>query len=190
MPTDLLPASPDDVRRGRQTLLALAALFFVPLFIAFALYYGGGWRPAQGTNHGELIQPARTVPADWAQDSWSLVYVGNGACDASCRDTLGVMRQTRLALANEMTRVQRVFVATQYCCDRQLLEREHRGLRVIDATGSDAGGLVDVFPAADRARTLFIVDPLGNLIMKFDARQNPKGLLTDLKKLLKLSHIG
>ena len=37
---------------------------------------------------------------------------------------------------------------------------------------------------------LYIVDPLGNLMMRFDARQNPKGLLSDLKKLLKLSHIG
>ena len=37
---------------------------------------------------------------------------------------------------------------------------------------------------------IFIVDPLGNLMMRFDARQEPKGLLSDLQKLLKLSHIG
>jgi hypothetical protein len=47
-----------------------------------------------------------------------------------------------------------------------------------------------VFPVADREQSLFIVDPLGNLMMRYDVRQNPKGLLQDLKKLLSLSHIG
>jgi len=44
----------------------------------------------------------------------------------------------------------------------------------------------EVAPFADDIR----VDPLGNLMMRFDARQEPKGLLSDLQKLLKLSHIG
>ena len=46
------------------------------------------------------------------------------------------------------------------------------------------------FPTAGREQLLFIVDPLGNLIMSYDARQNPHGLLADLEKLLRLSHIG
>ncbi len=46
------------------------------------------------------------------------------------------------------------------------------------------------FPTADRAHSLYIVDPLGNLVMRYDTRDTPKGLLDDLKKLLKLSHIG
>ncbi len=50
--------------------------------------------------------------------------------------------------------------------------------------------LVAAFPAADRERSLYIVDPLGNLVMRYDTRDTPKGLLDDLKKLLKLSHIG
>ena len=46
------------------------------------------------------------------------------------------------------------------------------------------------FPTAGREHLLFVVDPLGNLIMSYDARQNPRGLLADLQKLLRLSHIG
>lgn len=180
-----------EIRRGRRTLLGLAALFFLPLFAAFALYYAGGWRPAQATNHGELIDPPVPLAADWARERWSLVYVGHGACDAACRQALLVMRQTRLGLANEMTRVQRVFVATDACCDRAFFETHHIGMEVFDAA-SDARirTLLPSFPPTDRAHSLFIVDPLGNLMMRFDARQNPKDLLTDLKKLLKLSHIG
>ena len=52
---------PAEIARGRRTLLGLAALFFVPLAIAFYLYYAGGWRPAGSTNHGELIDPARPL---------------------------------------------------------------------------------------------------------------------------------
>jgi hypothetical protein len=90
-----------------------------------------------------------------------------------------------------MTRVKRVFLATGACCDKQFLEREHQGLVTLDsASSSELQGLVQQFPPEDRAHMLFVVDPLGNLMMRYDARQNPKGLLQDLKKLLKLSHIG
>jgi hypothetical protein len=42
----------------------------------------------------------------------------------------------------------------------------------------------------DLKHTLFVVDPLGNLVMRYDVRKEPAGLLDDLRKLLKLSHIG
>ena len=73
----------DVSRPGRRTLLLLLALFIAPLLAAFALYYGFGWRPASQSIHGELISPARPMPAG-AQNlrgDWSLVYVGDGGCD-------------------------------------------------------------------------------------------------------------
>jgi hypothetical protein len=100
------------------------------------------------------------------------------------------MRQTRLSLNNDMTRIQRVFLAVPDCCDREFLAREHPGLLVVNAAGPDAAALVREFPAADREHTLYVVDPLGNLMMSYDARQDPRGLLEDLKKLLRLSQIG
>jgi hypothetical protein len=87
-----------------------------------------------------------------------------------------------------MTRVQRVFLVASACCDRAYLAAEHPGLRVLDA--SAAQSLLAQFPAAQRAQALFVVDPLGNLMMRYDARLPPKGLLEDLKRLLQLSHIG
>jgi hypothetical protein len=61
-------------------------------------------------------------------------------------------------------------------------------------------GIVGIRPMIDlngyfvlvmnREPSIYVVDPLGNLMMRFDARENPKGLLSDMKKLLKLSHIG
>jgi hypothetical protein len=61
---------------------------------------------------------------------------------------------------------------------------------VLDAQGAAAAALLAQFPDGQRAHTLFVVDPLGNLMMSYDARQNSRGLLEDLQKLLRLSHIG
>jgi hypothetical protein len=191
-------------RRNLRTLAALAAVFLLPLVLAFYTYYGTDWRPAARVNHGTLITPVRPLPTlalpgvrigaaapvALFRTRWSLVYVGDGACDRSCQQTLYVMRQTRLALGHDMTRVERVFLATADCCDREFLAREHEGLVLVDAGGPSAAALVREFPASGREHTLFLVDPHGNLMMSYDARQDPRGLLEDLKKLLRLSHIG
>lgn len=180
--------------RNLRTVSALAALFVLPLALSFWVYYGGAWRPVGHSNHGELIDPARPLPQAHLpvpfRDKWTLVYVGDGACDADCRRALLLMRQVRLALNNDMTRVDRVLLATGNCCDRAFLAREHAGLSAFDASGEPARPLIAQFPATDREHSLFIVDPLGNLLMRYDARWDPKGLLDDLRKLLKLSHIG
>jgi cytochrome oxidase Cu insertion factor (SCO1/SenC/PrrC family) len=193
---------PDLHRRNFRTVAALGGLFLLPLLLSFWLYYGVHWHPLGTTNHGELIEPLRPLPdvalpdADGVprnhvfQGKWTLVYVGSGACDADCRDTLVFMRQTRLSLNNEMTRVQRVLLATSVCCDRGYLSANHPGLRVLDATQPAAPPLLAQFPVEPRARTLYVVDPLGNLMMRYDARLPPRGLLEDLKRLLQLSHIG
>jgi hypothetical protein len=190
--------------RNLRTLAMLGGLFVLPLAFAFWMYYGTLWRPATLVNHSELISPARPLPdltlssgladqpapKDALRHKWTLVYIGDGGCDVSCRQMLYVMRQTRLSLNNEMTRIERVFLVTGNCCAQEFLSHEHPGLAVLDASGEAARPLLQVFPAGSRARSLFVVDPLGNLMMSYDARQNPKGLLEDLKKLLTLSHIG
>jgi hypothetical protein len=121
---------------------------------------------------------------------WTLVYVGDGRCDSACRYALFVMRQTRLDLGNDMPRVERVFLATADCCDHAFLGRTHPGLNVLDASGSSAQKLLGSFPSADRDSMIFVVDPLGNLMMRYDSRRDPNGLLEDLQILLRLSHIG
>lgn len=205
-----MSTTPDDLRaRNLRMLAALAALFLVPLLLAFYMYYATDWRPVRRVNHGTLISPVRPLPvvhlprvslsesgppptgaANDFRTHWSLVYIGTGNCDEPCRQALYVMRQTRLSLNNNMTRVERVFLTTGSCCAREFLAKEHAGLVVLDATGAEGTRLLGEFPQDGRPYSVFIVDPLGNLMMSYDARQNPKGLLEDLQKLLRLSHIG
>jgi hypothetical protein len=191
----------DSRAHGRRTLLIVAAVFLLPVAVAFTLYYGKLWRPAGSASKGELIEPARPLnvvglrhtdgsSADSVfADKWTLLYIGDGRCDDACRTALVFGRQSRLALNNEMTRVQRVFLATGNCCDSEYFAREQAGLIALDASTPEAAALLAQFPA-EREHTLFIVDPLGNLMMRHDASHTTKDLLSDLKKLLKLSHIG
>lgn len=209
MSTPAAPRSAAHDRRQRRALIGLAALFFAPLAVSFYLYYGPAWRPGKHVNHGDLIDPARPLPqlalplAGSAASSkrtavlanrWTLLYVGPGACSAACRTDLYNTRQVRLALNRDMDRVQRVFIATGACCDWPFLEAQHPDLATVRAA-PEAGPVLELLPsfngiapgAADR---IYLIDPLGNLMMSYAPDAKPKGMLTDLKRLLGLSHVG
>lgn len=192
--------------RSRKQVWILIGAFFAPLALAFLLYYGLGIRPHGTTNKGDLIHPPVTLPeielpgasdqpfaANALRGKWSMVFIGDGACDARCREALTLMRQTRLALGDDMPRVQRVFLVSGNCCDRAYLDTEHKGLLLGRIDNSAGKTLLETFPDTAQAATLgriYLVDPLGNLMMKYEPDAPQKGLLEDLKKLLKLSHIG
>jgi len=188
------PPSAPSARRSRLVLLALVLLFFAPLLLAFALYYGWHWRPIGQTNHGVLIQPPRPLPLTGAaallSGRWSLVYVGDGDCSPACREALYYMRQVHLGLGHEIPRVQPVFLVTAACCDDAYLEREYPALVTLNPVGDGRDALLAQFPQDHRASTLFVVDPRGNLMLRYDVHAAPKGLHDDLVKLLNLSHIG
>jgi hypothetical protein len=93
-----------------------------------------------------------------------------------------------------MDRVQRVFVAEGDCCDWTFLDREHPDLVTVQASAQARAELVSLFTidgiapaAADR---VYLIDPLGNLMMSYAPDAKPKGMLEDLKRLLGLSQVG
>ena len=107
-------------------------------------------------------------------------------------------RQVRLALDRDMDRVQRVLIAGDGCCDARFLHEQHPDLIAIRATPA-ATPLLALLPELDeqgagprtpRAPPVYLIDPLGNLMMFYPAGAKPKGMLEDLKRLLRLSSIG
>jgi cytochrome oxidase Cu insertion factor (SCO1/SenC/PrrC family) len=200
------PAAP---RTGsRRVLIALMLLFFAPVAVSFILYYGIGWSPGGRVNHGELVLPPLPLPdlalpradappartaAAFLKGKWTLLYLGAGSCSAGCRTDLYNTRQVRAALGADRERVQRVFLAEGTCCDLGWLHAQQPDLLTVEAS-ADAAPLTGILEHAGRgpaaADRVYLIDPLGNLMMSYAADARPKGMLEDLKKLLRLSHVG
>ena len=188
-------------RRQRRLLIGVALMFFAPLGFSFLLYYGHGWHPGGHVNKGELVQPPRPLPATplplagggdtdalVLRRKWTLVYVQRGRCEDNCLRHLYDTRQVRTALDREMNRVQRMLIAAADCCDMDKLRDIHPDLIIVRA-GPAVQPLLALLPAANTER-IYLVDPLGNLMMFYEPDSKPKGLLEDMKRLLQLSQIG
>jgi hypothetical protein len=181
-------------------------MFFAPLGLAFYLYYGHGtWRPGGRVNAGDLIEPPRPLPAlmlplwgagttdpQFLNGKWTLLYVQQGRCDDECLRHLYDTRQVRLALDREMNRVQRVFIADSDCCDMKELQAAHPDLIAIRASAADEPllALLPSHAGAVYSQRIYLIDPLGNLMMSYAADAKPKGMLEDMKRLLRLSSVG
>ena len=196
---------PAVVRRRRLQLVALAALFLGPLAFAAWLYYGSGVRPAGRLEHGELANPPRPLPEAvlatpgggrtaprFLRGKWSLITVARGDCEARCRAALATTRRVRAALNEDAARVQRVLLAPAGCCRAPLPDESPAELVTAwldGAGGRELAAALGGGTAPEDGR-IYLADPLGNLVLSYAAGADPKGLLTDLERLLRLSHIG
>jgi cytochrome oxidase Cu insertion factor (SCO1/SenC/PrrC family) len=198
------------LRRSRLTLVLLGLLFVGPLLGAWGLYIAG-IRPSLTTNYGTLVQPTTPLPAlalrgaDGSDQSqlllgrWSLIQLGGSACDAACTERLVLTRQVRLALGAagvNKDRVQLVHVVPDEAAAREAhaqLAAEHKLLHVVADVGAAGGRLADVLKPVDPL-AVYLVDPNGNWLMTYSHQRDDdafrRGLLKDLKKLLRLSSIG
>jgi hypothetical protein len=117
-----------------------------------------------------------------------MVMVGRGACDETCRKQLFAMRQLRLMQGKEMDRIERVWLITDEEPLDTLLIREYDGTHMLRARRRRCG----VAAGGGRARTpadhIYMIDPLGHLMMRFPKDPElPRKVYKDLAKLLKAS---
>lgn len=184
------PVSPGSRRRARLNLVLVCAVFLLPLGIAVWMY-ATGWRPAATGNHGELVEPpvllrqlaledhaGHTLPVKLGDGRWTLLVVAAEACGEECRGTLLDTRQVRLALGKDRQRVRRLLLLARPL--ESDLSAEHPDLAV--ARLPAASGLT--------GSALWIVDPLGNAMLRFPQGFEADGLLEDMRRLLKVSRIG
>jgi hypothetical protein len=190
--------STDTRPRGRLTLLLIALIFLGPLAFAAWLYYSGDTLQPEGrANHGVLLEPITSLPeavpgsAMYGLEGnlWKLVYVHTSACEDDCRNGLYTIRQIRLMLGREMDRVERVFLHGDAPLDTLYIQAEHEGLAALGETPL-ADFLVNRIPPDVPPNGYFLVDPLGNLVLYFPPGINPRDMVSDIKRLLRLSRIG
>ena len=189
----------EQVQKGRRQFLLMAAFFLGPVVLAFVVYYGFDWRPAGSTEHGELIQPPPLLPdvelgperggvVPQFRRRWSLLMRVEAGCPDTCQAMLYETRQVRKALSRERDRTQRVLrISGEF--DRAIMEAQHADLVILTDDMPAAVKLDEALQGFDRDY-IYLVDPLGNLMMRFPRDTAMKAIHTDLKKLLKLSRIG
>jgi hypothetical protein len=192
-------------RRGRLTLILLILVFALPLAIATWLYHNPQvWTPTTFTNHGELMDPPRPVepfslvevsgePFGVAQlrGYWTLLHVGNATCDPTCEQALIKTRQLRLALGHDIDRVQRVYLSTEApgrAIPGPTLD-EHPRLRLVTGDRQALAPIMGLL-GEDAVGDIFLLDPLGNLVLRYGPGVAATGMFRDVKRLLRNSRIG
>ena len=194
------PSDADAARRtrnGRRTLVILALVCALPVIASYLAYYL--WQPDGRVNYGELIPPAALpdtplsgiagqpeFPRRELDGRWTLVFAGPGECDPVCEQALYQMRQSRLAQGQEMERVARLWLVSAGTDPAPEQLAQHDGLRLARANAT----WLQQLPDAAAGRHVYLVDPLGNVMMRFPENADPRRVIKDLQRLLKYSALG
>jgi cytochrome oxidase Cu insertion factor (SCO1/SenC/PrrC family) len=155
-------------------------------FVLGTLAYVFGWGVGKPANYGELIapRPLSGPPFDQLRGKWLLVSFDSAACDARCERKLYYVRQVRRAQGAEMERIERLWVVTDSAVPRKDLFPGIEGTYV----AADQR-VVPQFPG-NVVEHIYLVDPLGNLMLRFPPDPDPARMIKDLERLLKYSRIG
>ena len=180
----------------RTQLVLIGALFLLPIAASLLVYNFMEHTPTG--NYGELITPkaVTTQPFERAGGArftfaelsgrWVMVASDSGACEAACMDKLSAMRQVRLALGRKAARIERVFVIDDV---RPLDPARLKEFDGMVAVRTPPGLGVPTGAGNDRAH-VYLVDPHGNVMLRWPAAGDRQRMLKDLERLLKASQIG
>lgn len=206
----------DSTTKNRRILIILLIIFLGPLFYAIWLF-NTDWRPTGTSNHGTLIIPARPLQAfslqtltgnrlslDDMKNKWAMIYVGPAICKKACKDNLYKMRQVHTLQAKHQPRVQRLMVITDKAGLSELqimLNKEYPKMIVAINPASEIKKISEINKLIEQFKIIngevvelqhriYLMDPLGNLMMYYPPDTDGRDIHKDLKKLLRRSQIG
>jgi hypothetical protein len=184
-------------RRGRWTPALILAVCVIPFIASYLVYYL--WPPQSRMNYGNLIDPrpfpaAPLVRLDGSPFSltelkgrWVMLQVDASGCAEPCRRKLYQMRQVRLTQGREMGRIERLWLVRDDGTVDPALLRNYSGTHVVRAGSAAIAALPAERDAADH---IYLIDPLGNLMLRFPKDADPSRIKKDLERLLKVSNTG
>lgn len=198
-------------RRSRWWLIFVLGVFAAPLAIAWLILgVFPDLAPKGKVNHGELVSPVRAMPPfklqtlsgepldeTFFRGKWTIVYLAKGICERPCVEQLYNIRQVRLAQGKNIDRLQRLLLWKDegISNEKRLELQEHFPGQVIVALGDQGAPallktfVLDAKQPLDAGR-VYLVDPLGYLMMSYEPDDEPKGMIKDLERLLKYSGLG
>ncbi|UGQ49167.1 SCO family protein [Massilia endophytica] len=161
-------------------------------------------KPQSRNNYGALIDPREhPIPAmasttldgkpatlDAYKGKWIMLKVGGSDCQQACQDQLFMMRQLRTMQGKEMDRIERVWLITDNEPLETMLLRVNDGTRMLRAPADAVAKWLPVEQGGKQEEHIYLIDPLGNLMMRFPAKPDPAKVKKDIGKLLKASAIG
>ena len=177
--------------KGRLVLVGLVLIFALPAIIAKTVL-DQNWYTSGVTNSGELVEPRVTladfgVTVPMAGESWLMGYIAPTECENLCEQQLHYLNQSYLALGKNKERVTAVVFVSEGNSLSGSLNKPNLSLL--------AGG--DQLRTEFTPASIVIIDPLGQLVMEYKSVSDPsqlvsqsKGMIHDLRKLLKLSRVG
>jgi hypothetical protein len=195
-------ASQTTQRRGRWKLLLVLAVCAAPMIGSYLTYYV--IKPGGRTNYGALIDPrAHPIPElsattlagkpsglDAYKGKWIMLTSGGSECQAECKQQLFKMRQLRLMQGKEMDRVERIWLITDDLPVAADMIIDDEGTRMLRVSKALVNAWLPVNAGDDPSQHIYLIDPLGNLMMRFPKDADPGKMKGDISKLLKASSIG
>lgn len=182
-------------RMGRLKMLAVLAVCASPVIASYFMYYVV--RPEGRRNYGELIEPQRPLPALTAttldgapvalpslRGQWLLVSVAPGACETACEQHLYLQRQLREGLGKEKARLDWVWLVADGAPVRESLRAAVAQATVLRVNGAQLAQWLAPETGSQLADHLYLVDPMGNWMMRFPA-VNTQGVDTAAAKNIK-----
>ncbi|KAA0945367.1 MULTISPECIES: hypothetical protein [unclassified Pseudomonas] len=179
--------------KGRWQLILIVLMVIGPMVLATFMYKLQFWVPENRSYHGELIGNGQTradIGVQASEERWQLLVTAPAACANDCQQLVYLARQLQIGLGRDASRASHALavaqpVSTEYEAKLKVeypqLQRYPLDLPTFnkDAAAQGSGDA-----------QLWVVDPHGNLVLRYDARVKGKDLLNDLRLLLKLSNIG
>ncbi|MBW0170951.1 MAG: SCO family protein [Hydrogenophaga sp.] len=185
-------------RAGRWKMIGLMLVCAAPVIASYFMYYVV--RPEGRRNYGELIDPQRPLPAfsgtnaqgqvvplTSLKDQWLLISVADSACDAACQEHLLLQRQLRETLGREKERMDWVWLRTGDATLAEPLLKATAAATVLHVDAQALAGWLQPAVGQKLEDHLYVVDPLGNWMMRFPAKIDPKQAKRDLDRLLRAS---
>ena len=198
----------DSNKKNKIIVIIIVSIFIAPSILSWYVFNHSNFLESRGTsNYGQiiippvqledlsLIDPLNTERNDTLHGKWSMIYVAE-SCEEICMENVYRMRQIHMGIGKHSLRVQKVlFLTNQHSSELSELFINYAGQQVISSDSVDLDALLDKFRSEKvihptKAGHIYISDPLGNLMMSYPSDINPKGILKDLKKLLRASRIG
>lgn len=187
--------------KGRWKMLAVLLVCAAPVIASYFTYYVV--RPEARRNFGELIEPQRPMVAVPTQaldgavadvsalkGQWLLVSVGGGSCGEKCEKNLYFQRQLRESLGKEKGRLDRVWLVNDTAPVADALVKALAGASILRVDSSALSRWLEPAPAQTLSSHLYVVDPLGNWMMRFPADLDATAAAKakrDLDRLLRAS---